>query len=216
MTDELIGAWMHEDSNEEDLLQFIDGYHTRSVYRRAEKKFIETRGGRYSTDNNKLIVAIEFDTGNNEQTRVSLVYYFSTAGDELTIAINGKNLIYKKIDDGSAPLAGVWHITSQMRDGKLVPIHRTGTRKTLKILSGTRFQWAAIDPGTKEFFGTGGGTYQFLNEKYTEHIEFFSKDSNRIGATLAFDGKLENGEWHHSGRSSKGEKIYEIWSRVHH
>jgi hypothetical protein len=216
MRDQLTGAWLHEDSNKEGLLQFIDGYYTCSVYSRAEKKFIETRGGVYSTDGNKLTVAIEFDTGNNEQTGVSLVYDFSTAGDELTIGINGKNLIYKKIDDGSAPLAGVWHITSQMRDGKLVPIHRTGTRKTLKILSGTRFQWAAIDPGTKEFFGTGGGTYQFLNGKYTEHIEFFSKDSNRIGATLAFDGKLENGEWHHSGLSSKGEKIYEIWSRVHH
>jgi hypothetical protein len=103
-----------------------------------------------------------------------------------------------------------------MRESKVVPIHRTGTRKTLKILSGTRFQWAAIDPGTKEFFGTGGGTYQFANGKYMEHIEFFSKDNNRIGATLAFDGKLENGDWHHSGLSSKGEKIYEIWSRVNH
>ena len=123
---------------------------------------------------------------------------------------------YKRLDDGSAPLTGVWHITGQMREGKIVPIHRTGTRKTLKILSGTRFQWAAIDPGTKEFFGTGGGTYQFVNGKYTEHIEFFSRDSNRVGASLSFDGRLENGEWNHSGLSSKGDKIYEIWSRVNH
>jgi hypothetical protein len=163
-----------------------------------------------------LTVAIEFDTGKKEQTDQLMVYHFLVERDELAIAVNGKKLNYKKLDGGSAPLSGVWHITSQMREGKVVPIHRTGTRKTLKILSGTRFQWAAIDPGTKEFFGTGGGTFQFANGKYTEHIEFFSRDSNRIGTTLSFNGKLENGEWHHSGLSSKGEKIYEIWSRVNH
>ena len=216
MTDELTGAWMHQDNNEEHLLQFVDGYNTHSIYSKTEKKFIETRGGTYTINNNKLTVAIEFATRNNEQTGQPLVYNFLIKADELMIDANDKKTAYKKIDDGSAPLAGVWHITAQLRDGTVVPIHRTGTRKTLKILSATRFQWAAIDPGTKEFFGTGGGTYQFANGKYREHIEFFSKDSNRIGATLNFDGKLENGEWHHSGLSSKGETIYEIWSRVHH
>ena len=53
-----------------------------------------------------------------------------------------------------------------------------------------------------------------MNGKYTEHIEFFSRDSSRVGASLRFDGKLENGEWHHSGLSSTGEKIYETWGRV--
>jgi hypothetical protein len=216
MNEELTGAWVHQDNNEEHVLQFVDGYNTHSVYSKAEKKFIETRGGTYATNGSKLIVAIEFDTSNKEQTGQSLLYNFLVKDDELTIDANGKETAYKKLDDGSAPLAGVWHITAQMREGKVVPIHRTGTRKTLKILSATRFQWAAIDPGTKEFFGTGGGTYQFANGKYTEHIDFFSKDSNRIGATLNFDGKLENGEWHHSGLSSKGETIYEIWSRVNH
>jgi hypothetical protein len=61
--------------------------------------------------------------------------------------------------------------------------------------------------------GTGGGTYTFANGKYTEHIEFFSRDSSRVGAALTFDGKLENGDWHHSGLSSKGDPIYEVWSR---
>ena len=95
----------------------------------------------------------------------------------------------------------------------MVPIHQSGTRKTIKILSSTRFQWAAIDPGTKQFMGTGGGTYSFENGKYTENIEFFSRDSSRVGQSLTFDGKLENGEWHHSGFSSRGDAIYEVWSR---
>jgi hypothetical protein len=216
MTDELKGAWMHEGSNEEQLLLFIDGYYTHTVYSKVGRKFIETRGGAYAVHGNQLAISIEFDTADNEQTGGSLAYDFLITGDELVMDGAGKKIEYKKIDDGSAPLAGVWHITSQMREGKIVPIHRTGTRKTLKILSGTRFQWVAIDPGTKEFFGTGGGEYQFINDKYNEIIEFFSRDGSRVGASLSFDGKLENGEWHHSGFSSKGEAIYEIWRRVNH
>ncbi len=214
MADELTGAWMHQTGNEEQLLQFVDGYNTHTVYSKAGKKFIETRGGRYKINGSELNIAIEFDTRDKEQTGQSLSYDFLVKSDELTIDVNGKKLSYKRIDDGSAPLTGVWHITGRMQDGKVDPIHRTGTRKTLKIVSGTRFQWAAIDPGTKQFFGTGGGVYEFRNGKYTEHIEFFSRDSSRVGASLSFDGKLEKGEWHHSGLSSKGDTIYEIWSRV--
>ena len=155
MTDELKGAWMYQENNEEHLLQFVDGYNTQTAYSKSRKKFIETRGGTYTITGNKLNIAIEFDTRDKEQAGLSLVYNFLVEGDELEIEANGKRSNYKKLDDGSAPLTGVWHITGQMREGIVVPIHRTGTRKTLKILSGTRFQWAANDPGAKEFFGTG-------------------------------------------------------------
>ena len=214
MNDELTGAWMHQHKNEEHLLLFVDGYFTHSIFNKSEKNFLQTSGGTYSAIGNTLRVIDEFNTTNNEQTGGSLVYNFLLSADELTIDVVGEKMSYKKLDDGSAPLAGVWHITAQMREGKVVPIHRTGTRKTLKILSGTRFQWVAMDTGTKEFFGTGGGVYEFINGKYTEQIEFFSRDGSRVGASLSFEGELKNGEWHHSGLSSKGETIYEIWSRV--
>lgn len=61
---------------------------------------------------------------------------------------------------------------------------RPGARKTIKILSGTRFQWAAINSETGEFFGTGGGNYTFKDGKYTENIEYFSRDASRVGASL--------------------------------
>ena len=213
MADQLEGAWMHQSGSDEQVLLFIDGYNTHTVYSKAGKKFIETRGGTYTINSNKLKIDYEFDTRDKEQTGKSLSYDITVKNDELTVDANGKKLSYKRIDDGSAPLTGLWQITGRMQDGKVVPIHRTGTRKTIKILSGTRFQWAAIDPGTKQFSGTGGGTYEFTNGKYTEHIDFFSRDSSRVGASLSFDGKLEKGEWHHSGMSSKGDKIYEVWSR---
>jgi hypothetical protein len=88
-----------------------------------------------------------------------------------------------------------------------------GPRKTIKVLSGTRFQWAAINTETKQFFGGGGGTYTTANGKYTEKIEFFSRDNNRVGARLTFDFALKPDGWHHAGLSSKGEPIYEIWAK---
>ena len=213
MADQLRGAWMRQSSDEEHLLLFIDGYNTHTVYNKAGKKFIQTRGGTYNITN-KVNVTYEFNSGDLRQIGQSRAYDFAVKNDELTLYENGKAIMYKRIDDGSAPLTGLWQITSRKQGDQLAAIHRTGTRKTIKILSGTRFQWAAIDPGKKEFHGTGGGTYEFVNGKYIEHIEFFSRDSARVGASLTFDGKLENGEWHHSGLSSRGDQMYEIWTRT--
>ena len=52
----------------------------------------------------------------------------------------------------------------------------------MKILSGTRFQWIAYHIGTKVFSGSGGGTYTSEQGKYTETIDFFSRDNDRVGA----------------------------------
>jgi hypothetical protein len=88
-----------------------------------------------------------------------------------------------------------------------------GVRKTMKILSGTRFQWIAYNTETKEFLGTGGGTYTSVDGKYVENIEFFSRDNSRVGASLSFDFSLDDGRWAHKGLSSKGDPIHEIWTR---
>jgi len=130
----------------------------------------------------------------------------------LATDITGMQQKWTRLDNGKDNLAGVWRITGRMVDGKINQMQR-GDRKTLKLLSGTRFQWMAINPATKEFFGTGGGTYTFINGKYTENIEFFSRDSTRIGASLTFDGSVKDGVWNHSGKSSKGDPLNELWTK---
>ena len=52
-----------------------------------------------------------------------------------------------------------------------------------------------------------------MNGKYTEQIEYFSRDNSKVGASLSFEGKLVDDHWHHSGLSSTGNQIYEVWSR---
>lgn len=103
-------------------------------------------------------------------------------------------------------------ITGRYREGELTE-RMPGARRTMKILSGTKFQWIAYNVETKEFFGTGGGTYTSVDGKYTENIEFFSRDNSRVGASLQFDFAIEDGKWRHSGLSSKGEPLDEVWTK---
>ena len=110
-------------------------------------------------------------------------------------------------------LDGAWHITGRMKDGELHPIQHDGTRKTLKLLKDGWFQWFAIDPGKLAFLGTGGGHYTFQDGQYTEEVVFFSRDNSRVGAKLQFAGEMKDGAWHHSGKSSKGDPMYEVWGR---
>ena len=89
----------------------------------------------------------------------------------------------------------------------------TNSRKTLKYLQNRRFQWIAYDTEGMQFKGTGGGTYTSKDGIYTETIEYFSRDNDRVGASLKFNYEIKGNDWHHTGKNSKGEPMYEIWSK---
>lgn len=210
---ELKGAWQTSFTNEEgkqvtEEVTFMEGYFSIAAYNVEDKEFYFTLGGAWKLEGDQLTRTWEFNT--MDKTMVGKV-------DSGTVHMKGNKLLldgyaWKRIDDGTpGALAGAWLITGRKREGEIS--RRTpGVRKTMKILSGTRFQWIAYNTETGEFFGSGGGTYTTREGKYTENIEFFSRDGNRVGASLPFDYKLEEKEWHHSGLSSKGQPLYEIWT----
>jgi len=207
------GAWKLSDGENEHLLIFQSGFFSHTVY--EGNKFIMTRGGTYWIKGNMINTNNYYNSKDSSEVNQKMNIPFSIAGNTLTLNVPQGNAKFERIDDGKGPLAGVWRITGRMGDdGKVAEIHQTGTRQTYKILTGKKFQWVAIDPGKKQFSGTGGGSYTFKDGKYTENIEFFSRDNTRVGASLAFDGKLEGAAWHHSGLSSKGDKIYEVWGPI--
>jgi hypothetical protein len=107
----------------------------------------------------------------------------------------------------------MWRITGRANDAGQLTTMQRGARKTLKLLTGSRFQWAAINPETKQFSGTGGGTYVLKDGKYTETIDFFSRDNSRVGRSLTFGAEVNGAEWRHIGQSSTGGKVDEVWSR---
>jgi hypothetical protein len=212
LPEELAGAWQAKNEAGEQVLVFVDNYMTHTIYSVRDKKFIATRGGTCESSGGKLNINFEFSTPNKEEVGTKASYGYSVSNNQLTVELGGSKTTFTRLDDGKGGLAGNWQITGRVQDGKMNEM-RPGARKTIKILSGSRFQWAAINTETKEFFGSGGGTYTFTNGKYTENIDFFSRDSSRVGAALSFDGAVEDGKWIHKGLSSRGEPIHEIWSR---
>jgi hypothetical protein len=195
-----------------------DGYFTVAYYDLKGKRFIGTYGGTYQLTNGQITVQHEFNT--LDSTKVGQTFTGKQAlqnGKWQLTGIRGtgdETETWEKVQaDGTSPLAGTWRITGRLDpDGKMSTM-QPGPRKTLKMLSDNRFQWIAFNSETAEFFGTGGGTYTAKDGKYTENIEFFSRDSSRVGAQLTFDFKREGNNWHHSGLSSTGKPINEVWQK---
>lgn len=204
------GAYRLENGTVEQVLIFNDGYFMHTTFDKSKKQLIQTRGGAYKYSENKIDATIEFNPKNKDEIGQTKTYSFAVNKRRLTSNINGMKETWKMLDNGKGTMVGTWRSSGRMQDGKVV-LSPPRARKTFKILSGSRYQWAAINAETKEFFGTGGGSYTYANGKYTETLDFFTKDSTRVGASLTFDGKVEGDLWHHSGLSSQGAKMYEIW-----
>lgn len=206
------GAWYRKLDTAVQYLTIVDHYFVVTTFDRDGKKFFQTRGGTAKMDGMKISGVVEFNTADRSEVKSSYSYPYSFSNKNINLPIDGNPTAWTWVDDGAEGLAGNWKITGRMQDGTLVPMN-PGARKTIKVLSRTRFQWTAINTETGEFFGTGGGYYTFKDGKYTEQIEFFSRDASRVGSSLVFNAEIKDGNWHHSGNSSKGDPIYEIWSR---
>lgn len=181
-----------------------------------QKRFIGAGGGTFAVSEGRYTETVEYDTRDSTRVGSSLAYGFNLAGNtlRLTTQQGGRQVeeTWERMDAGNSPLAGAWRIRERETQPGQMSVMQRGPRKTIKWLSGTRFQWAAINTETKQFFGTGGGTYTLQDGKYTEHIEFFSRDNSRVGASLTFDYEVKDGDWHHRGKSSTGNPIYEVWA----
>jgi len=206
------GAWKRDLDNAIQYLTIVDNYFSIATFHVSEKRFIRSRGGTAVFLNGKMNGKIEFNTVDKAEVGKDYSYGITATNSSLDLDAENISLPWQKVDDAVGGLSGNWRITGREQDGKMIPM-KPGARKTIKILSATHFQWIAINTETGEFFGTGGGNYSFKDGKYTENIEFFSRDPNRVGASLSFNAELKEGDWHHSGLSSKGDKIYEVWSR---
>jgi hypothetical protein len=206
---DLTGAWSSSKGEIQSIWIMTANHFSITQYEAEPAVFISTSGGSWAKADDHVLLNWEFDTSSpikvGTQTTVNFIQDASN--------IQWGNTLWSRIDNGQpGALQGAWLITGREREG-VISERIPGVRRTMKILSGTQFQWIAYNIETKEFFGTGGGTYQTVNGKYTEEISYFSRDNSRVGARLQFDFELQDGKWHHRGKSSKGKPIYEIWSK---
>ncbi|MBJ7881745.1 membrane or secreted protein [Gelidibacter salicanalis] len=211
----IVGAWENTTTNNSgdqlrNVLIFTDGYYSATTFSESTGKFIKSSGGSWQLKDDTLTQHLEFDTDNPERVSTEISFKLNTDGTRMTL---NDDLKLDRIDHGGpGVLQGAWLMSGRVIDGKSQIRDTSGPRKTMKILSGTRFQWIAYNTETKQFMGTGGGTYTTVDGVYTENIEFFSRDDSRVGNSLQFDYELIDGNWHHKGLSSKGDPINEIWN----
>lgn len=208
----LLGAWRMEGGPERVMIVTAN-YWTQAIYDREQRQFVRTFGGTYSAKGETVEGRMDFDSQEPQRVGETFVLRVREEGGTLKLLHeDGNEEVWNRVDAAGAPLAGAWRISGRQVDGAFseMPLR---PRRTLKILSGTRFQWIAMNVETGEFSGTGGGTYTFKDGKYTERIEFFSRDSARIGAELQFDGEVQGDSWRHRGLSSRGDPIDETWTR---
>jgi hypothetical protein len=211
----VIGAWernhiSEQGKNLKSIVIFSNGYQAISTYESESGKFIYSNGGTWNLKGDTMTEKVEFDTKNSD--RVGSEVTFKIQITDSTLSIIGSDMKFKKLDDGSpGDLNGAWLMSGRVKDGKKQLRKTNGPRKTMKLLSGKRFQWIAYNTESKKFMGTGGGTYTTKNGVYSEKIEFFSRDNSKPGLTLKFDYEITNNEWNHKGLSSKGDPLHEIW-----
>lgn len=211
----LAGAWIIKKDSITSVWINAEGYYMLANYTTIGNRFVSASGGIIKQLTSSLEFEVEFNSANKNDVGSFHLYDYTLSGNVLTTQHHEEKKSWTRVDDGKpGELYGAWLFSGRKANPSdtLTPYH-PGVRKTMKIMSGTRFQWAAYNTETKEFFGTGGGIYTILNGKYTENIDVFSRDNSRVGASLQFDIQIQEPHWFHSGKSSSGNPIFERWSR---
>jgi len=197
------------------LLLFSGDYFSWTEYKTDSGAFLLTKGGKWASDKKMLELTYEFYTEDSDMVGQTQTWKMKKKKGTMrlqreSMKLNGWE---QAESQASTPLTNPWLFSGRKRDGELSRRDTDQPRKTMKILTNNHFQWIAYNTETKEFFGTGGGAYEAKDGKYIEKIQFFSRDDDRVGAELEFEFDVQGDDWHHSGFSSSGQPMYEIWSK---
>ncbi|HZJ21102.1 MAG TPA: hypothetical protein VFD35_12225 [Pricia sp.] len=209
------GVYISDSDNMRRELKIDDDYMVYTEYRKSPPKFIRTLGGFPRVEEaagERLVVLLEFNSNYEKDSLRMLSIPMDIDGKNLVLDWTSKmtfNPLGKKVQD----LDSAWLFATRGPDEDEERRGAENSRKTLKFLMDGRFQWIAYNTDTFEFFGTGGGSFSSQDGKYVENIDFFSRDDSRVGATLDFDYEIKDSDWHHTGKNSKGEPLYEVWAR---
>lgn len=209
----LKGAWGLENSFGQTVLLITDQVFSLTQYNFMDKKFISSEGGTWRSDGNNIWLAYDWSSMDTSKVGKEIKVSVDLSSGLLNLGLLNQPL--KKLDQGnSGALKGEWIISGNYsndvvskRPSPFFP------RRTMKILTGNHFQWIAFNVKTKEFFGTGGGTYTTTPEgKYAESIQFFTKAVTSIGKRVEFTYSFQDGDWRHKGQKSTGGPMDECWT----
>ena len=179
-------------------------YIVLSKFESESGNFISTLGGYYKPGESLNLNEYVYD--------VNLEFNSNYDQDSIKSISIVKTSKWKNISKTNDILKGKWVMSGRYNNGEFRTRNTDLPRKTMKILIDGFFQWIAFNTETFKFSGSGGGEYETLDGKYIEIIQYFSRDDSRVGAVLDFNYEIKNKDWYHSGLSSKGNPINEVWT----
>ena len=211
------GVYLGADSDRSSVFHEVkinNNYLIHTVYKPlpAGFGFIQTTGGYYTANADSLYVDFEFNSNFDNDSSKQARYGYSMPGDTLILK-TPSILVLIPAQKKKQDLDGTWLFATRGPDTGQERRGNESPRKTLKYLQDGYFQWIAYNTETMKFSGTGGGRYSAIDGNYTETIAYFSRDNSRVGAMLDFKYELKGNDWHHTGKNSRGEPMYEIWAR---
>jgi len=169
-----------------------------SKFKSDSGNFISTLGGYYQLNEGAYVINLEFNSNYDQDSIKSL-----------SIVKTSK---WKNISKENNTLKGKWVMSGRYNNGEFRTRNTDLPRKTMKVLIDGFFQWIAFNTESFKFSGSGGGEYETEDGKYIEIIQYFSRDNSRVGAELDFNYEVKNNDWYHTGLSSKGKPINEVWT----
>ena len=169
-----------------------------SKFKSDSGNFISTLGGYYQLNEGLYEINLEFNSNYDQDSIKSL-----------SIVKTSK---WKSISKENNTLKGKWVMSGRYNNGEFRTRNTDLPRKTMKVLIDGFFQWIAFNTESFKFSGSGGGEYETEDGKYIEIIQYFSRDNSRVGAELDFNYEVKNNDWYHTGLSSKGKPINEVWT----
>jgi hypothetical protein len=186
--------------NEEYISRVIldNEYVVISKFKSDSGNFISTLGGYYQLNEGAYVINLEFNSNYDQDSIKSL-----------SIEKTSK---WKNISKENNTLKGKWVMSGRYNNGEFRTRNTDLPRKTMKVLIDGFFQWIAFNTESFKFSGSGGGEYETEDGKYIEIIQYFSRDNSRVGAELDFNYEVKNNDWYHTGLSSKGKPINEVWT----
>ncbi len=201
----IVGAWQSQDGDDETVLICQAGYIVIAEFNPVNTAFYYSSGGSYTLTKERLIVGLAFTTNRSEaqQPGEKRQLEYSRLGDKLSITKDDSiKVLFTRIDNGNGMLAGVWQLAG-----------KHGALKDLLILSAGRFQRIHFNTQTNELISSYGGRYDYSDEKYIEHINFYRKDPDKIGKSVSFTVEIHQNRMTIKRKNEKGETVEEEWMR---
>lgn len=188
-------------------------------------KFQGAGGGTYTVDNSKFSEKLEYFSWDSTAVGTSQTFDFKIEGNRFIQSglLNSEKYkdyeikeVYEKVEDGISaakskhPLIGVWNIESAQYGPEKTDIQKV-YGKVIKIITPGHFVTAFFNPDTKQFNGSGFGTWKVEGNNYTEKVLMFSWDDTMVNTEPKFTWEVKNNKFHQRGKiDSKEYQDYTI------